>query len=288
MQITERDGGSVSVLTLGPEAAIEQLRGALALGAHRAVLLETDGQKLGPMSDGGRHRRRGPGPSVRPGAAGQRGGRHRRLPGGLPLAPELGWPVATGIKNLSVEDGGVVARRGSTAAWKRRTSCRCRPSSRSRRASTCRATESLPGRLRAERPAVDRSAPDWAAEGLRKEALRVPESAKSQAECSVSGVNAVPGLVQHPGGDGGALVTVLVLVELDGAAAADASLRALTLARTAWGHFCRRRFVRRHLRTCRRTPSPVTARPTCTWSSRPRSTVTRRRPGHGRSRGCHR
>src|SRR5206468_6536846 len=46
VQITERDGGSVSVLTLGPEAAIEQLRGALALGAHRAVLLETDGREL--------------------------------------------------------------------------------------------------------------------------------------------------------------------------------------------------------------------------------------------------
>src|SRR5689334_8094345 len=46
VQITERDGGSVSVLTLGPEAAIEQLRGALALGAHRAVLLETDGREF--------------------------------------------------------------------------------------------------------------------------------------------------------------------------------------------------------------------------------------------------
>src|SRR4029077_18012038 len=39
VQITERLSGSVSVLTLGPEAAIEQLRDALALGAHRAVLL---------------------------------------------------------------------------------------------------------------------------------------------------------------------------------------------------------------------------------------------------------
>ena len=50
VQITERDGGSVSVLTLGPEAAIEQLRGALALGAHRAVLLETDGREFGPIA----------------------------------------------------------------------------------------------------------------------------------------------------------------------------------------------------------------------------------------------
>src|SRR5947208_12184912 len=36
----------------------------------------------------------------------------------------------------------------------------------------------------------------------------------------------------RPGGMGGAVVTVLVLVELDGGAPADASLRALTLARS--------------------------------------------------------
>src|SRR5262249_61123378 len=36
----------------------------------------------------------------------------------------------------------------------------------------------------------------------------------------------------RPGGMGGALMTVLVLVELDGGAPADASLRALTLARS--------------------------------------------------------
>ena len=35
---------------MGPEAAIEQLRGALALGAHRAVLLETDGREFGPIA----------------------------------------------------------------------------------------------------------------------------------------------------------------------------------------------------------------------------------------------
>ena len=45
VQITERLGGTVSVLTLGPPEAADQLREALALGAKRAVLLETDGRK---------------------------------------------------------------------------------------------------------------------------------------------------------------------------------------------------------------------------------------------------
>src|SRR5579862_4119217 len=48
VQITERAGGSVSVLTLGPADAAEQLRDALALGAQRAVLLEDGGREWGP------------------------------------------------------------------------------------------------------------------------------------------------------------------------------------------------------------------------------------------------
>src|SRR6202050_5898086 len=52
VQITERAGGTVTVLTLGPEAAIEQLRGALALGAARAALLETGGREFGPIATG--------------------------------------------------------------------------------------------------------------------------------------------------------------------------------------------------------------------------------------------
>ena len=55
---------------------------------------------------------------------------------------------------------------------------------------------SLPGRLRAKRAAVERSAPAWAAEGLRKQALRVPPSSKHQAAVLGHGVDAVPELVR--------------------------------------------------------------------------------------------
>ena len=53
VQITERLGGTVSVITLGPAAAADQLREALALGAKRAVLLETDGREWGPIATAG-------------------------------------------------------------------------------------------------------------------------------------------------------------------------------------------------------------------------------------------
>ena len=50
VQITERSGGTVTVLTLGPPEAADQLRDMLALGAHRGVLLETDGREWGPVA----------------------------------------------------------------------------------------------------------------------------------------------------------------------------------------------------------------------------------------------
>ena len=54
----------------------------------------------------------------------------------------------------------------------------------------------LPGRLRAKRAAVETSAPGYVPEGLRKEALRVPETGKHQASVLGEGVDAVPALVR--------------------------------------------------------------------------------------------
>src|SRR5450755_4965541 len=50
VQLVGRAGGSVTVLTLGPPEAADQLRDMLALGAQHAVLLETDGREWGPIA----------------------------------------------------------------------------------------------------------------------------------------------------------------------------------------------------------------------------------------------
>ena len=48
VRLVEKYGGAATVLTLGPAAAEEQLRDALAMGAAHAVLLETDGGEWDP------------------------------------------------------------------------------------------------------------------------------------------------------------------------------------------------------------------------------------------------
>ena len=49
VQIAERCGGEVTVLTLGPPEAVEQLRYAASVGAHRGVLVIADGAAWDPQ-----------------------------------------------------------------------------------------------------------------------------------------------------------------------------------------------------------------------------------------------
>jgi electron transfer flavoprotein beta subunit len=48
IRVADATGGTVTVLTVGPDDAVEQLRGALALGGHAAVLVEADPASIGP------------------------------------------------------------------------------------------------------------------------------------------------------------------------------------------------------------------------------------------------
>jgi len=195
VQITERDGGSVSVLTLGPEAAIEQLRGALALGAHRAVLLETDGREFGPIATAAAiaaEVRAHPYDLVLLGNEAADTGDYQV---GVRVAHGLGWPCATGIKHLEITGDGVRARREyrgreetfefglpAVVTVKEGINLPRYPS--------------LPGRLRAKRAAIEQYQPPWQAEGLRMRALRVPDQPRHEATVLGTGTDAVPALVR--------------------------------------------------------------------------------------------
>ncbi len=50
VRIVEKEGGSSTVLTLGPAEAEEQLRDAMAIGIERAILLATEGGEWDPVS----------------------------------------------------------------------------------------------------------------------------------------------------------------------------------------------------------------------------------------------
>ena len=181
VKITEQWPGVVSVLTLGAEVSIEQLRDALALGAGRAVLLETDGREYGAMATAAAIAAEVRAHGYDLVLLGNEASDTGDYQVGIRVAHELGWPVATGIKSLTVSDGAVVARREYRGVTEEYTLPLPAVVTVKEGINLPR-YPSLPGRLRAKRAVVERTLVTWQPEGLRKEQLRVPESVKHQAQ----------------------------------------------------------------------------------------------------------
>ena len=200
VRLAERFGGSVTVVTLGPAEAEEQLRSCLALGASAAVLIET------PSA---------PAPEIGPAATAAAlhsvaadGGFELVLLGneaadtgdyqvGVRLAHLLGWPVATGIKALTVDDDGAALAagreyRGVAERYALPLPCVLTV----REGINLPRYPSLPGRLRARRAVISR-VPVRAVSGagVRTTALRVPAAARREATVLGHGADAVPALV---------------------------------------------------------------------------------------------
>ncbi len=200
VQVTERLGGSVTVLTLGPAEAAGQLRDMLALGASKGVLLQTDGAEWGPVATAAAIaasvRDRGFDLLLFGNEAADTGG--YQVP--VRVAHALGLPCVTGIKRLEVVapgDGGP----GSVRAGREYRGAEelfdlPLPAVASvKEGINLPRYPSLPGRLRAKRATIETIEVSPAGEGLRKERLRVPAVAAKGAQVLGSGVEAVPALV---------------------------------------------------------------------------------------------
>jgi len=198
VRLAERHGGGVTVLTLGPAAAADQLRDMLALGASRAVLLETDGREWGPVATAGAIV-----DAIRAGEPrydlllfGNEAADTGDYQVGVRVALALGLPCVTGIKNLDVADDGASARarreyRGAEEAFEIPL-----PAVVSvKEGINLPRYPSLPGRLRAKRATIERRVPAWHPDGLRRERLRVPAGETKRAEILGTGTDAVPALV---------------------------------------------------------------------------------------------
>jgi electron transfer flavoprotein beta subunit len=229
VQITGRLGGTVTVLTLGPPEAADQLRDMLALGAGHGVLLETDGREWGPIAtaaaiaDAVRRRAEGPDGPYDLLLFGNEAADTGDYQVPVRVAHALGLPCVTGIKNLQITESGDgggaegavdgVAGAGG-AVWAGGASGARAQARREYRGSeeifdlTLPAVisvreginlpryPSLPGRLRAKRAVIERFQPEYRGEGLRKELLRVPAGQSKRAEILGTGADAVPALVR--------------------------------------------------------------------------------------------
>ena len=120
VQLVEKAGGEVTVLTLGPTAAEEQLRTAMSVGAARAVLLVSDGPDWDPQRTA-----RGITSSIKHFESangifdlilfGNESADSCGYQVGIRTAIALGRPMVNGAKSLVVENGVATIRREADA-----------------------------------------------------------------------------------------------------------------------------------------------------------------------------
>lgn len=114
VQLAEAHEGTVTVLTLGPPEAEEQLRAALASGAHEAVLIPTDGSDQAPVPTAAaltaaiRELESEPFDLILFGNESADAGGYQV---GIRVAHALERPIVSGIKGIDVVDDGFRLRR---------------------------------------------------------------------------------------------------------------------------------------------------------------------------------
>jgi electron transfer flavoprotein beta subunit len=202
VQIVGRLGGSVTAATLGPSEAADQLRDMLALGAGHALLLETDGRQWGPIAtaeaiaDAARRRAEGPDGGYDLLLFGNEAADTGDYQVPVRVAHALGLPCVTGIKNLEIDSPVRARARREYRGVEEIFEIPLPAVVSVKEGINLPRYPSLPGRLRAKRAVIDRFEPQWHAEGIRTERLRVPAGEQKRAQILGTGPDAVPALVR--------------------------------------------------------------------------------------------
>jgi electron transfer flavoprotein beta subunit len=199
VRLVEEHGGEVTVLTLGPAEAEEQIRDSLANGADRGVHLVSEGEEWDPQGTAAAivetiraEEQAGGGFDLI--VFGNESADSGNYQVGIRVAYALGRPVATGIKGLSLYEGRV----------------RCEqevPGGRDIYELPLPAVvtvleginlpryPSVPAKLRARSKPVEQTTPERPQARLQKQRLVVPPGHGKQAEILGEGPEAAPAVV---------------------------------------------------------------------------------------------
>jgi electron transfer flavoprotein beta subunit len=173
IRLKEAHGGTTTVLTLGPEAATEQLRFALAQGIDRAVLLETDGGDWGPQATAQaivEAIRAQPEP-VDLLLFGNESADSGGYQVGIRVAQAFDLPCVTGIKALEINNGRAVAKREAPGGWEV-YEVPLPAVLTVKEGINLPRYPSLPGRLRAKKAQIEQGKPHRSDDGLEKVRLK--------------------------------------------------------------------------------------------------------------------
>jgi electron transfer flavoprotein beta subunit len=186
VRLIEAQGGSSTVLTLGPEAAQEQLRDAMALGIENAVLLETGGREWDASATAGAivdfiRRQEAAGRVFDLILFGNESADSGGYQVGIRVAHALDRPIVTGIKELKIEGSQITAGREAGAG--REVYALNLPAVVTvKEGLNLPRYPSLPGRLKAKKKPLERIQPRWPGSTLEKVCLKLPSEAAHHVE----------------------------------------------------------------------------------------------------------
>lgn len=200
VRLVEAAGGTTTVLTLGPAAAEEQLRDAMAVGIERAILLETDGREWDPVATAtaiveavrAQETANGPYDLILFGNESADTGGYQV---GVRVAFALDRPCVTAVKSLAVDGGRAVARReGPGGGWEAFDVGLPAVLSVKEGINLPR-YPSVPGRLRARKKEIERVTPAASSAGPEKIGLRLPQEEGARVEVLGRGPEAAGAVV---------------------------------------------------------------------------------------------
>lgn len=203
VQLVETHGGSSTVLTVGPDDALDQLRDALAMGVKGAVHVVADSDAFGP-ADVARAiadvvtARAGAGDPVDLVLLGNDAADTGDFQVGIRLAYRLGWPVVTGVRSFEVvpsADGDRVAALGDGPDGVEHFELPLPAVLTVKEGGITPRYPSLPGRIKAKKAPVEVVAAGFEPTGSGRVRLHLPPEQPSQVQLLGRGSDAAPALV---------------------------------------------------------------------------------------------
>jgi len=200
IRLVAAHGGAVTVLTLGTDAAADQLRDALAMGADSAILLAGGDREWDPLASAAAivdtvQQQRAQGTQYELLMFGNEAADTGDYQVGIRVAHALDLPCASGIKSLEVRNGIATARREAAGGWEIFTVPLPAVLTVKEGINLPR-YPSLPGRLKAKKKTIQRLEPQWHDGGLEKIRLRLPQEQDHAVEILGKGADAVPRVVE--------------------------------------------------------------------------------------------
>ena len=199
VRLIEAAGGTSTVLTLGPEAATDQLRDAMAVGMQQAVLIETDGSDWDPVATAAAlteaictlEATGGPFDLILFGNESADSGGFQV---GIRVATALDRAIVTGAKALQVAGGTATVRREAPGGWEV-FEVPLPAVVAVREGINLPRYPSVPGRLRAKKREIQRFVPARVPGGPELIRLVLPPESEGSAEILGTGPEAAPRVV---------------------------------------------------------------------------------------------